>query len=126
MPSVKHEALADYIDELVKATEQGKIDWNAVNPTTFVWETTAPRNARVSLQRVERTVSVRVGSVNIPQKAISYLFQVVDLKQPTPPILIVDTAEDNSLKEKLAALFNLMKTGISDKTLEFLKSILPQ
>lgn len=125
MPNEKYETLATYIDELIGATQQGKIEWKSVNPTTFIWETSVPRNAKVSLQRVERLVNIKFGSRTVQQKTTTYLFQVVDLNQPIPPILIVDTADDQQLNEKLAALFELAKTGISEKTLNFLKSILP-
>jgi hypothetical protein len=122
MPSSEHEDLVPYLNELGAATKLGKINWKAVNPTTFVWETEVPTNARVSLQRVERLVSVG----GIQRKIVNYLFQVIDLKQPAIPILSVETAGNQPLIQKFEELFELVKSGISEKTLAFLRSILPK
>lgn len=126
MPSTEHEGLATYIDELVAATKEGKISWTAVNPTTFVWETSVPKNAKVSLQRIERSMFVPFQGKTKFQRRTTYLFTVVDLDKPSTPILSVEGIADATIDEKLGALFDLVKSGITEKTMKFLKSILPE
>jgi len=128
MPSSEYEGLAAYVDELAAATKLGKIIWKAVNPTTFVWETWDPKHARINLQRVERVVDLKVGGkeTGLRRREVSLLFQVVDLDQPSEPILKLESADDSLLNEKLSALFDLVKTGITEKTMDFLRSILPK
>jgi hypothetical protein len=138
MPNSESEGLQAYISDLVAATKAGKVNWKSVNPTTFVWETGSPKNARVSLQRVDRVVQVAlpiggqiiIGGRATPQQRVtqqtqtSYVFQAFDGASPTA-ILNIDSSSDPELNKSLTDLFELVKTGISQKTLDFLKSILP-
>ncbi len=132
MPSSEQGDLAAYIDELIAATKLGKISWKVVNPTTFVWETPVPKSARISLQRVERIVAVQIpAALGRPpslqqRREVNYLFQVFDLAQSALPILNLDSSSEPQLNERFDALFNIVKTGVSEKTMEFLKSILPR
>ena len=132
MPSNENPGLSNYADELMEATKAGKIEWKTVNPTTFVWETASP-GARVSLQRVERVVPVTTLGPNgrpsiTPRRDVFFLFQVFDLTRiPTnAPIVTADSSADAQLNQKFTALFDLIKSGISEKILEFLQSILPK
>src|SRR5579862_6452357 len=91
--------LQGYVSDLAVATKAGKVNWKEVNPTTFVWETGPPRNARVSIQRVDRTVQVSVPtppgivigrSVRVAsQSQTSYLFQAFEAMNANP-VLSVD------------------------------------
>jgi hypothetical protein len=135
MPNSESEGIQAYLSDLITATKAGKVNWKTVNPSTFVWETGAPRNARLSLQRVERTVQVPiagqivVGRPAMPrftqQQQTSFVFQAFEMGNPNP-VLNIDSSNDQELNKRLAELFDLVKTGISQKTLDFLKSILPQ
>ena len=124
-------ALLAYIADLSNATAVGKISWRSVNPTTFVWEAPSPQNARLSLQRVERVVAVStamVGGRPVPQqkKQTFYLIQAFDQPGSATPIMNVDSSDDIELNQRLSELFELIKTGVSEKTLEFLRSMLPK
>src|SRR5579871_3214781 len=122
MPS-ESEGLQAYISDLTSATNAGKVNWKTVNPTTFVWETGPPRNARVSLQRVQRVVQV-VGQVNLvgrpsqprvtQQPQTFYVFQAFDGPAPTP-VLSIDTSHDPEFDKRLTELFELVKNSISQK-----------
>lgn len=124
--------LLAYVDEVIAATSAGAILWKAVNPTTFVWETSTPRNARLSFQRVERvtgTVNVMVGGRPRPQqqKLTYYLFQGFDLSGPSAtPVVNIESAEDGDLNRRFGTLFELIKTGLSERSLKFLRDILPK
>lgn len=133
MASVESEGLQKYLDEVIAATSAGKIPWKSVNPTTFVWET---GNAKVSLQRVERITQVSIPPVQLPGRpplqqrmaqvaSVSYVFQAFDMGRPNVPILNLESSMDKALDQKLQDLFDLVKTGVSQKTLDFLRSILP-
>ncbi|MGA3035549.1 MAG: hypothetical protein ABSD70_19875 [Terracidiphilus sp.] len=134
MSNSESEALQAYVSDLIAATKSGKVNWKPVNPTTFVWETGAPRNARVILQRVDRVMQVPVPGTQIvagraqprfvQQNQTSFVFQAFDGVLPTPA-LNLDSANDPELTKHLTDLFETVKTGISEKTLEFLRSILP-
>jgi hypothetical protein len=129
MTSSESEGLQAYISDLITATNAGKVNWRTVNPTTFIWETGPPRNARVSLQRVDRVVQVAVSqAVGPPRMAqqfqSSYVFQAFDGRTPTP-VLSVDTSGDPELTKRITELFELVKSSVSRKTLDFLRSILP-
>ncbi|MBI3477398.1 MAG: hypothetical protein HY010_16825 [Acidobacteria bacterium] len=114
--------LRAYVDELIAATNAGKINWKTVNPSTFVWEPGAPKNARVSLQRVDRTTPTG----NVTRREIFYLFQAFDSMEPnTSPVVSVESRKDGELQLRFATLFELIKTGLSQKNLDFLRSILP-
>jgi hypothetical protein len=136
--NIESEGLETYLSDLMTATKAGKVNWKAVNPTTYVWETGAPRNARLNLQRIDRMVPVSVvgGQVIVggrpqPQQRIvqqpqtSYVFQAFDMATPNLPILNLESSSDPELNKRLTELFELVKSGVSQKTLDFLKSLLP-
>jgi hypothetical protein len=127
MPNAESDELQAYISDLTALTNAGKINWRSVNPTTFVWDAGAPRNARVSLQRLDRLVALppMPGRPPSQRKETSYLFQVFDLNIPNAPILNVESSSDAQLNDKLTHLFEFAKTGVTQRTLEFLRSILP-
>lgn len=136
MASAESEGLYTYLNEVIGATNAGKIPWKIVNPTTFVWETTTPRSAKVSLQKLERINQVPVPPQIIPGRppqpprmnqvhVVSYVFQAFDLNSPNVPILNIESSNDPAVNEQLKNLFELVKTGVSQKTLDFLKSMLP-
>lgn len=131
MEQNERQKMLAYIDDLMKATSDGRVIWKAVNPTTFVWESSTPPNAKLNFQRVERVVGsvpAVVGGRQVMQqrKQNSYFFQAFDLAEPSTAILSVDSSDDSELNQKFNALFELIKTGISEKSLEFLRRILPK
>src|ERR1700722_14560247 len=136
MTNTETQGMQGYISELIGATRDGKIALKAVNPTTFIWESGQPP-ARISLQRVERMAQVVVPGAAIagrpqPPRVVqmpqaSYIFQAWDLSSPNlPPVLNLDSPHGTELNQPLNELFELVKSGVSQKTLDFLKSILPQ
>ncbi|HTZ72384.1 MAG TPA: hypothetical protein VMB47_00555 [Candidatus Aquilonibacter sp.] len=137
MPNAETQGLQGYISELVAATRDGKIAWKAVNPTTFIWESGQPP-ARISLQRVERMAQVAVPATAVPGRPMqpprvvqmpqaSYIFQAWDMSSPNAaPVLNLDSPYGTELNQPLNELFDLVKSGVSQKTLDFLKSILPK
>ena len=42
MPESEIDAMVAYVDDLLKATSEGKIEWTSVNATTFSWNRTTP------------------------------------------------------------------------------------
>lgn len=134
MPQSEHKGLSTYIDDVYEATLAGRIAWKAVNPTTFVWETATPKPAKLSLQRVDRIVNTGATVISqgrrVPQqrKETIYLFQVFDLTEAgaATPILNIGGADEADLNQRLQKLFDLVKTGVSERSLEFLRSILPK
>jgi hypothetical protein len=113
----ENEGLLAYFSEVAAATIAGKIEWKRVNPTTFTWDTASPA-ARVNFQRVN------VVSASGAQKV--YLFQVFNMSQPAISVLAVRTDENPELAEKLAELYELVASSVSQRSLDFMKQMLPK
>lgn len=126
MPDNEREALLAYVDEVISATSAGKIKWREVNPTTFVWEIVEPKRARVLLQRLERQTGkiILSGGKQKPETFLAYNFQVIDATGSA--VVNLTSSEDDHLSEKLDRLFQLIRKGMSDKILEFLRGTLPK
>jgi hypothetical protein len=122
-----------FLNQLAEATRSGTVKWNSVNPTTFVWETP---NGKLTLQRVVQRVNVQQVRaaipgrppqvVMVPQEKVNHIFQAsqktgAELEQ----VLSINSSEHPGLSEKLEALFQLVSQGVSEKALDFLKSLLP-
>jgi hypothetical protein len=121
--------LQGYLDELIAATRKGSIQWVAANPTTFLWDTGAElRGARISLQRVDRTVpTTGIGGIRGMRRMAAYIFQAFEIEQGRLVLRVsVDSSEDESVGKKLETLFDFIKTGVSRKGLEFLKDLIPR
>ena len=99
MPSPE---LNEWIDQLIKQTDEGVIGWRLANPTTYLWDTPSPRAGKVQLQRVERMegLSDATGRV-VQRKVTSYIMQVFDLRksvqQPTLSLNGIEDAEANTI-----------------------------
>ena len=129
MPIPESQELQQYIDVLLEATRAGTVEWKAVNPTTFVWETAAEPRARVNLQRVEKNVFRRAVGETAPGSKVSYVLQAFEVSGPISLQKLkvsVESADDPALNHKLHTLFEFIKSGVSRKGLEFLKEILPR
>jgi len=131
MPQNEPDSLLSYIDELAEATSMGKIEWRNANPTTFLWDAEPRLHSRLSLQRVERMVQVFMQNeegkkVLRNQKRQSYMLQAVGLEGSTNPVVTIDGSSDAEINEKLESLFELIKTRSSEKSLAFLRSLLPK
>ena len=128
MPSAESSELTNYLDQLIKATREGSIVWKSANPTTYFWERgDAMRGARLSLQRVDRNSPVRVAGRLTMQKTSSYIFQAHEISEGALFLKVsIESADDPEFDERLKTLFDLIKTGLSRKGLDFLKEILPR
>jgi hypothetical protein len=125
MDSAEIQALGTMVDDLIASTRRGSFVWAPVNPSTYVWEqprtaTSAP--ARMTLQLVERIVKDRIG-VNTKKDVV--ILQVSELSPPTPVVrLKIDGSEIPDLNSKLLDLFKIAGSGVTEKGLDFLKSLL--
>jgi hypothetical protein len=130
MPKPEMVLFLEYIDGLIAATRSGAMDWIRINPTTFIWDTATPTPARLSLQLVEsRGGKVMRGGQVIRTTVRHFMFQAFDLTMmqtaPERQRLAVNGADEPEANEKLQMLYDAISAGISQKGLEFLKSILP-
>jgi hypothetical protein len=119
--------LRGYLVNLINATREGTIQWRSVNPTTFVYETgTEEKGARLTLQRLERTVRTVVGGRIVANKSFSYLLQAHEVIGGRMTLKVnIDGDDDDDANERLSSLFDIVKSGLSRKGLDFLKEILP-
>jgi hypothetical protein len=124
MPSPEFTELLNYIEQLIVATRSGSMVWARANPTTLTWDTQTPTPAKLVLQRLDRRqVTLQVGKPVEITKRI-YVFQAFDMKTVQQK-LSLSGAEDENVNQKLEALFESITSTLSQKDLEFLKSILP-
>ncbi len=128
MSETEIDALVAYVDDLLKATSDGKIEWTSVNPTTFMWNRTTPPLARLELQRViqiEQVMKV-VNGVNVPtpERQNMHILTVYDLSRNGMNVTIKG-AQDTRINEKLGSIYDSISGGIEGKKLNFLKSTLP-
>jgi hypothetical protein len=127
MPVSEREALVAYVDDLMKATTAGKIDWNQYNPTTFVWMRVTDPMASLALQRVESSwPKTRIDpdgkKVNMTEKTFNYILSV---SSPGSMNVTISGQDDPRIKEKLGAIYEGLESGIVEKKLNFLRRTLP-
>ena len=130
MPTPEHGELQDYIGQLLEATRSGLIQWKAANPTTFTWDSPnspgTPRG-RLALQRLERT-EVGLDQQNRAKvnKIPYYIFQAFELEGSSYVQRInINTSEDTTFHPLIEQLYELIRSGISRKALDFLKNVIP-
>jgi len=119
------------LDELIAATRKGSFQWRAVNPTTYLWERGDPLRGgpRLTLQRVEQNVVQRPpGGPPTPARQVFFILQVFDIKPNNPqmPLLTVSGSNDPQMNQKLEELFQLVTSGITQQSLEFLKNLISE
>jgi len=120
MPSPESSQYKSYFDQLIEAVGNGSMVWEDANPTTFVWESKPPA-AKLSIQRLERTQAI-----GVVKRIVTYLFQAYEVRSGQQVQRVsLNGAEDPDLNGQLENLFGAIKSEISRKRLEFLKSILP-
>jgi hypothetical protein len=128
MSETEIDALVAYVDDLLKATSEGKIEWTSVNSTTFMWNRTTPPLARLELQRVIQIDQVTkvVNGINVPtpERKNMQILTVYDLSRNGMNVTI-NGAQDPRINEKLESIFDSISGGIEGKKLNFLKSTLP-
>jgi hypothetical protein len=128
MSETEIDTLVAYVDNLLKATSEGKIEWTSVNPTTFMWNRTTPPLARLELQRVIQIDQVMkvINGVNVPtpERQNMQILTVNDLSRNGMTVTI-NGAQDPRINEKLGSIFDSISGGIEGKKLDFLKSTLP-
>ena len=114
------------IDELIQATKSGAINWVLLNPTTYLWETSAPKSARVTVQAATRPIPVRTPAGAGIRQVKHYILQVLE---STPPVqktrLLLNGAEDDEINEQIGELYTVIEIKLSEESLGFLKSIIP-
>ncbi len=128
MSETEIDGLVAYVDDLLKATLEGKIEWTSVNSTTFMWNRTTAPLARLELQRVIQIDQVTkvVNGVNVPtpERRNMQILTVYDLSRNGMNVTI-NGAQDPRINEKLGAIFDSISGGIVGKKMDFLKSTLP-
>jgi hypothetical protein len=118
--------LHDWLDQVMKATDEGTIKWRMANPTTYTWEIPAPKNGRVILQRVDRMETYQVAPGRVAQrKIVQYILQVFDLQKLQVPAIQLSGAEDPEANTQLEKLFGVASSAATRDSLNFLKSLLP-
>ncbi len=128
MSETEIDGLLAYVDELLKATSEGKIEWTSINATTFMWNRTTPPLARLELQRVIQIDQVMkvVNGANVPtpERRNMHILTVNDLSRNGMNVTI-NGAQDPRINEKLGSIFDSISGGIVGKKMDFLKSTLP-
>ncbi len=128
MSQTEIDALLAYVDDLLKATLEGKIEWTSINPTTFMWNRSTPPLARLELQRViqidQVTKVVNGANVPTPERRNMQILTVYDLSRSGMNVTI-NGAQDPRINEKLGSIFDSISGGIEGKKMDFLKSTLP-
>lgn len=119
----------DWIHRVLEETRTRKISWQAINPTTFVWDSMTPKRARVNLQRIDRieTTPLAPGHAPTPRRVSGYILQAFDVSR-TPaniPVVTVNGVEDPNANVELEKLFREIGTVTSLQAVEFLRSLLP-
>jgi hypothetical protein len=123
MPSPE---IQEWVNLVIKSTDSGDIKWKILNPTSYAWEIPAPKNARVTLQRVERMVATQTAPGRILQrKDVQYLLQVIDIGKQPSPVVTLNGAEDPELNAQLEKLFGMVSSAATRENIDFLKSLLP-
>ena len=124
MPAGNVAEIRKYLEEVIAATNAGKMDWAQANPTTFFWTSTPPRG-RLVIQRVEKTVPRRLADGRmIATKVVHYVFQALD--QNGTAQFSASGEDIDDLNPLLENLYGVAETSMSRKGREFLKSILPK
>jgi hypothetical protein len=132
MPENESLALGEYIDDVMRATLEGKMVWTAVNPSTYSF-ISGDRAGRFVLQRVDRMVKqvVHEGNLNLSKqvKEIGYVFQVFNLSTlggNIQPFVTIDSFENPAMNPKLEALMKVIEVDTSKRKLDFLRSMVPK
>jgi hypothetical protein len=118
MPNQNNAQLSDYIAGLVQGTRANQFEWTRANPTTYTWENDG---ARISIQRVDRRPTT------FGQSSRLFVLQAFDLKHnPPKQMLILSGGEDESLNMRLEQLYAVIGENMTQRGLDFLKSVLGQ
>ncbi|MGA3069805.1 MAG: hypothetical protein ABSD43_06265 [Terracidiphilus sp.] len=131
MPENETEALVAYVDDLLKATSEDKIPWAPFNPTTFIWDRQTPPEARLILQRIERTVITGSKVVDGTKVAVTgqryfHVLTVTTVGKDSFSVTVNGQTEDPRINEKLGAIYDSISVGIVGKKLDFLRKTLPK
>lgn len=101
-----------YIDELIRRTLQGTIQWQKRSTSAYSWlKKVGEQTLQVSIQRAR---SVRVRQF--------YILNIIEL--PGTSLLTVDSSEDSVLNEQLQGLFEAIETSSFEKGLDAFKKLL--
>jgi hypothetical protein len=120
--------LLPYIDQIISTTEKGEMNWQRLNPTTFVWNAAPPNAGRIVLQQVITAEPMPVPRVPVQfrqtlRQVTKILFQVIDDKNVQR--ISISSTDDEALRVRLDKLYQTLSSGITSAGLDFLKSILP-
>jgi hypothetical protein len=130
MPNPEGNELSAYIEQVIAATRAGTMSWMEVNPTTFVWDTREPRPARLSLQKVARTVPIQSGRPGYGTRIdTTYLLQALEMNFNNPAAskvrLSMNGAEKPEMNDSLKTLYMLVEAAKIKDSVDFLRSIIP-
>ncbi len=107
-PQQENEFVA-YLTAIIGRTREGKMTWSQHNPTTYIWRPNPQQDTRLVIQRT---------STN----PITYSFQAID--QSNVSQMSVQNSGTPS-NQTLHQLFTTIESVRDQKSLAFLKSILP-
>jgi hypothetical protein len=128
MPRSQTEQLLAYVDDLLKATSEGKIDWREANPTTYFWENPGPNSARLTLQQITVTVKISgpPSATSNAEERTFYVLTVNGLTSGSPDVTLKGQALDAQINEKLGLIYKLIGADLERREIEFLRSTLPK
>jgi hypothetical protein len=125
-------AYLPYLEKLIAETRNGTMLWHKANPTTFTWETNEPKPARLILQRIQNRARVRLSELQEtkarPEPISIFILQALDLSMPgeAREVTSISGDKDSEVNGRLEQLYDSIKLDLSDRGLDFLKSIMPR
>jgi len=115
-----NEELTKYIEQIISATEQGSMDWEKANPTTYVWITPdAKLQGRIVLQRIDKNELTREGMRRNKYFVLEAFDEYQKLQISISGYLI------KPINQTLGRLFDTVASANLNKGLSFLKTIVP-
>lgn len=109
----------DVLSDLHKRTQDQKIEWIRVNPTTYSWSND---RGRVNIQVVEQRRLVREGNKLLNRTDKSIALQVFDSDGNSA--LSINSKEIPELSGELGSLFNLAAEAVLSDGMNVLKGML--
>jgi hypothetical protein len=118
--------LQGWLQQVSMETEAGTIKWKSPNPTTYFWDTTTPKAARVVLQRVERKENFQPAPGRVSQRTVvQYILTATDQTKPQIPEVTLNGSLDSDLNALLDSLYLAISKVITRDTVTYLRSLLP-
>ncbi|MCH1926864.1 hypothetical protein L9G74_19090 [Shewanella sp. C32] len=131
--------LTQYLNEIAVKSEEGKLEWQQLNPTSFKWSQ-EDKGLTVTIQKAEAPVSSRSFSTEKIQKSLArelidqltveprypkttYLFQVFSSGK-REPILSISSKERPEMYSALLGIYRAVEKSVDMKANLILKKLL--